>query len=113
MSINVLFFARYAEVVGFDSLEMEGDFATVDAVRARATVGEVSDALEWQKDDAQKRRDVDRERGLQAMACLIRNGADVMDKPCALTGRGVLERAKVLGLPDVVKLIEEMLISRG
>ncbi len=33
MSINVLFFARYAEVVGFDSLEMEGDFATVDAVR--------------------------------------------------------------------------------
>lgn len=33
MSINVLFFARYREAVGFDSLEMEGDFATVDAVR--------------------------------------------------------------------------------
>ena len=33
MSINVLFFARYAEAVGFDSLEMEGGFATVDAVR--------------------------------------------------------------------------------
>ena len=33
MSINVLFFARYAEAVGFDSLEVEGDFATVDAVR--------------------------------------------------------------------------------
>ena len=33
MSINVLFFARYVEAVGFDSLEMEGDFATVDAVR--------------------------------------------------------------------------------
>ncbi|NWC94491.1 MULTISPECIES: molybdopterin converting factor subunit 1 [unclassified Pseudomonas] len=33
MSINVLFFARYSETVGFDSLEMEGDFATVDAVR--------------------------------------------------------------------------------
>ena len=33
MSINVLFFARYAEAVGFDSLEMEGDFATVEAVR--------------------------------------------------------------------------------
>ena len=33
MSINVLFFARYAEAVGFDSLEMEGDFTTVDAVR--------------------------------------------------------------------------------
>ncbi|RMT95300.1 hypothetical protein ALP39_03081 [Pseudomonas marginalis pv. marginalis] len=33
MSINVLFFASYAEAVGFDSLEMEGEFATVDAVR--------------------------------------------------------------------------------
>ncbi|WP_460131330.1 molybdopterin converting factor subunit 1 [Pseudomonas sp. S1_E04] len=33
MSIHVLFFARYAEAVGFDSLEMEGEFATVDAVR--------------------------------------------------------------------------------
>ncbi|MGE1155443.1 molybdopterin converting factor subunit 1 [Pseudomonas sp. ICMP 460] len=33
MSINVLFFARYAEAVGLDSLEVEGDFATVDAVR--------------------------------------------------------------------------------
>jgi molybdopterin synthase sulfur carrier subunit len=33
MSINVLFFARYAEAVGFDSLEIEGEFATVDAVR--------------------------------------------------------------------------------
>ncbi|MCK6186393.1 MULTISPECIES: MoaD/ThiS family protein [unclassified Pseudomonas] len=33
MSINVLFFARYSEAVGFDSLEMEGDFANVDAVR--------------------------------------------------------------------------------
>lgn len=33
MSINVLFFARYAEATGFDSLEVEGEFATVDAVR--------------------------------------------------------------------------------
>ena len=33
MSINVLFFARYAEATGFDSLEMQGEFATVDAVR--------------------------------------------------------------------------------
>ncbi len=33
MSINVLFFARYSEKIGLDSLEMEGDFATVDAVR--------------------------------------------------------------------------------
>ena len=33
MSINVLFFARYSEAVGRDSQEVEGDFATVDAVR--------------------------------------------------------------------------------
>ena len=33
MSINVLFFARYSEAIGLDSLEVEGDFATVDAVR--------------------------------------------------------------------------------
>ncbi|NMZ12945.1 molybdopterin converting factor subunit 1 [Pseudomonas proteolytica] len=33
MSINVLFFARYSEAVGLDSMEVEGDFATVDAVR--------------------------------------------------------------------------------
>ncbi|WP_439863152.1 molybdopterin converting factor subunit 1 [Pseudomonas antarctica] len=33
MSINVVFFARYSEAVGLDSLEVEGDFATVDAVR--------------------------------------------------------------------------------
>ncbi|MGY2400887.1 MoaD/ThiS family protein [Pseudomonas sp. SDO5271_S396] len=33
MSINVLFFARYSEAIGLDSLEMEGEFATVDAVR--------------------------------------------------------------------------------
>ncbi|USW96971.1 molybdopterin converting factor subunit 1 [Pseudomonas proteolytica] len=33
MSINVLFFARYSEAIGFDSLEVEGEFATVDAVR--------------------------------------------------------------------------------
>jgi molybdopterin synthase sulfur carrier subunit len=33
MSINVLFFARYSEAIGFDSLEVEGEFATVDALR--------------------------------------------------------------------------------
>lgn len=33
MSINVLFFARYSEAIGLDSLEMEGEFATIDAVR--------------------------------------------------------------------------------
>ncbi|AMW81647.1 MULTISPECIES: molybdopterin converting factor subunit 1 [Pseudomonas] len=33
MSINVLFFARYREAVDLDSLEVEGEFATIDAVR--------------------------------------------------------------------------------
>ncbi|NVZ22910.1 molybdopterin converting factor subunit 1 [Pseudomonas costantinii] len=33
MSINVLFFARYSEAVGWDSLEVEGDFSTVEALR--------------------------------------------------------------------------------
>jgi len=33
MSITVLFFARYREAVDLDSLEVEGEFATVDAVR--------------------------------------------------------------------------------
>ncbi|MBK5439661.1 molybdopterin converting factor subunit 1 [Pseudomonas sp. TH32] len=33
MSINVLFFARYREAVDLDSLEVEGEFATVEAVR--------------------------------------------------------------------------------
>lgn len=34
MSVNVLFFARYSEAVGWDSLEVEGDFATVEALRS-------------------------------------------------------------------------------
>ncbi len=33
MSINVLFFARYSETIGLDLLEVEGDFATIDALR--------------------------------------------------------------------------------
>ncbi|MDF3201430.1 molybdopterin converting factor subunit 1 [Pseudomonas sp. 1912-s] len=33
MSINVLFFARYREAVDLDSLEVEGEFVTIDAVR--------------------------------------------------------------------------------
>ncbi|KMT55022.1 molybdopterin converting factor subunit 1 [Pseudomonas fildesensis] len=33
MSITVLFFARYREAVDLDSLEVEGEFATVEAVR--------------------------------------------------------------------------------
>jgi molybdopterin synthase sulfur carrier subunit len=33
MSITVMFFARYREAVDLDSLEVEGEFATIDAVR--------------------------------------------------------------------------------
>ena len=41
MSITVLFFARYREAVDLDSLEVEGEFATIDAVR-RALVADPS-----------------------------------------------------------------------
>ena len=34
MNLTVRFFARYREVLGVDSLKVEGDFATVDDVRA-------------------------------------------------------------------------------
>ncbi|MCO7626545.1 molybdopterin converting factor subunit 1 [Pseudomonas fluorescens] len=34
MKLTVKFFARYREALGVDSVEVEGDFATVDAVRA-------------------------------------------------------------------------------
>ena len=34
MNVNVKFFARYREALGLDSVEVEGDFATVDDVRA-------------------------------------------------------------------------------
>jgi molybdopterin synthase sulfur carrier subunit len=34
MNITVKFFARYREVLGVDSLKVEGQFATVDDVRA-------------------------------------------------------------------------------
>lgn len=33
MSVTVLFFARYREVLDLDSLDVEGDFATVGALR--------------------------------------------------------------------------------
>ncbi|MFC6335685.1 molybdopterin synthase sulfur carrier subunit [Pseudomonas sp. CCM 7891] len=33
MSMTVLFFARYREAVDLDSLEVEGEFATIDALR--------------------------------------------------------------------------------
>lgn len=34
MNVTVKFFARYREVLGVDSLKVEGDFATVEDVRA-------------------------------------------------------------------------------
>ncbi|WP_149087451.1 MoaD/ThiS family protein [Pseudomonas prosekii] len=34
MNVTVKFFARYREVLGVDSLKVEGDFATVNDVRA-------------------------------------------------------------------------------
>ncbi|MBC3775310.1 molybdopterin converting factor subunit 1 [Pseudomonas sp. SWRI99] len=34
MKLKVRFFARYREALGVDSLEVKGDFATVDDVRA-------------------------------------------------------------------------------
>jgi molybdopterin synthase sulfur carrier subunit len=34
MKLTVKFFARYREALGVDSVEVEGDFATVDTVRA-------------------------------------------------------------------------------
>ena len=34
MNLTVKFFARYREALGVDSVKVEGDFATVDDVRA-------------------------------------------------------------------------------
>ncbi|WP_454564785.1 MoaD/ThiS family protein [Pseudomonas sp. AIG] len=34
MNLTVKFFARYREALGVDSIKVEGDFATVDDVRA-------------------------------------------------------------------------------
>ncbi|MGF6112816.1 MoaD/ThiS family protein [Pseudomonas frederiksbergensis] len=34
MKVTVKFFARYREALGVDSIQVEGDFATVDDVRA-------------------------------------------------------------------------------
>ncbi|CAI8872306.1 MULTISPECIES: MoaD/ThiS family protein [unclassified Pseudomonas] len=34
MNLTVKFFARYREALGVDSVQVEGDFATVDDVRA-------------------------------------------------------------------------------
>ena len=34
MKVTVMFFARYREALGVDSIKVEGDFTTVDDVRA-------------------------------------------------------------------------------
>lgn len=48
MNLTVKFFARYREALGVDSLNIEGDFATVDDVRALLAQREGSDVLSEQ-----------------------------------------------------------------
>ncbi|WP_260962274.1 MoaD/ThiS family protein [Pseudomonas citri] len=48
MKINVKFFARYREALGLDSQKVEGDFSTVDDVRALLAAREGFDVLNEQ-----------------------------------------------------------------
>ena len=48
MNITVKFFARYREALGVDSQKVEGDFATVDDVRALLAAREGFDVLREQ-----------------------------------------------------------------
>jgi sulfur-carrier protein len=48
MNITVKFFARYREALGVDSVKAEGDFATVDDVRALLAQREGADVLKEQ-----------------------------------------------------------------
>ncbi|MBY8959929.1 MULTISPECIES: molybdopterin converting factor subunit 1 [Pseudomonas] len=48
MKLTVKFFARYREALGVDSVEVEGDFATVDAVRALLAQREGAEVLSEQ-----------------------------------------------------------------
>ena len=48
MNLTVKFFARYREALGVDSLKIEGDFATVDDVRALLAQREGADVLSEQ-----------------------------------------------------------------
>ena len=48
MKINVKFFARYRETLGLDSQRLEGDFSTVDDVRALLAAREGFDVLNEQ-----------------------------------------------------------------
>ncbi|MFJ2536892.1 MULTISPECIES: MoaD/ThiS family protein [unclassified Pseudomonas] len=45
MNLTVKFFARYREALGMDSLQVEGDFATVDDVRALLVQRDGADVL--------------------------------------------------------------------
>jgi len=48
MKLTVKFFARYREALGVDSVKVEGDFATVDDVRALLAQGDGADVLREQ-----------------------------------------------------------------
>ncbi|MBB6158128.1 molybdopterin synthase sulfur carrier subunit [Pseudomonas sp. JAI115] len=48
MKLTVKFFARYREALGVDSVEVEGDFATVDTVRALLAQREGAEVLSEQ-----------------------------------------------------------------
>ena len=48
MNVTVKFFARYREVLGVDSLKVEGDFATVNDVRALLAQRDGADVLSEQ-----------------------------------------------------------------
>ncbi|WP_339494797.1 MoaD/ThiS family protein [Pseudomonas sp. RA_105y_Pfl2_P56] len=45
MNLTVKFFARYREALGMDSLQVEGDFATIDDVRALLVQRDGADVL--------------------------------------------------------------------
>lgn len=48
MNLTVKFFARYREALGVDSLRVDGDFATVDDVRALLAGREGAEVLSEQ-----------------------------------------------------------------
>lgn len=48
MNVTVKFFARYREALGIDSIKVEGDFATVDDVRALLVQRDGADVLSEQ-----------------------------------------------------------------
>ena len=48
MNVTVKFFARYREALGVDSVKVEGDFATVEDVRALLAQGDGADVLSEQ-----------------------------------------------------------------